>query len=569
MVPPWPTPTFSSARRPLPIGAPVQVEITEPDPLNCIATGDTVACGGTDGSVNVIADGGTMPYSYLWNTGDTTAIVNNLGSGIYTVTVTDANGCTTTCTAEIINLPPPTITVCPDQEVGFMPPSCACDGKIIEMVVIYDGPAGATVSVGPNSSGSNPFTNQNTQPGDTLIINLGNIGNDWYYLVNGVQDGNIHASCSDEILNNVNSSKSDFGHLGSYPNPDQNSNDGTFLVIGHTDDQGNVCPAGGVGGILGGAIANINIDNVSGGIAPYTYLWSNGSTDMNLVVSLGSNTTYTVTVTDANGCSATADHTVTLINIISPNDPNKVIMCHDPLTNPHTHDIDKKDIAKKLGEGYTLGPCGYDFSQPNSCGSFMLFCPCEGGIQAMGVIYNGAPNATVAFYDGSVSASNLVQSYTNVMPGDSLLFSGNGNKFSSGSNFTVNGGPAIEIHLSCSQPVQGETFGGVLYVYGTQDDDGNCCNLDCPPPVPVCACDGKIVVMSVIYDGPANATVNVGPSSSGNPTSWSNVQPGDTLTASLGNIGNDWYWNVNGSNDGNIHASCSDDILLNVNSSKI
>ena len=88
------------------------------------------------------------------------------------------------------------------------------------------------------------------------------------------------------------------------------------------------------------------------------------------------------------------------------------------------------------------------------------------------------------FYDGSVSASNLVQSYTNVMPGDSLLFSGNGNKFSSGSNFTINGGPAIEIHLSCSQPVQGETFGGVLYVYGTQDDDGNCCNLDCPPPCP-------------------------------------------------------------------------------------
>ena len=288
----------------------------------------------------------------MWNTGDTTATVNNLGSGIYTVTVTDANGCTTTCTAEIIDLPPPTITVCPDQEVGYMPPSCDCDGKIIEMTVIYDGPAGATVSVGPNSSGSNPFTNQNTQPGDTLIINLGNIGNDWYYLVNGSQDGNIHASCSDDILNNVNSSKSDFGHLGSYPNPDQNSNDGTFLVIGFMDDKGNVCPAGGVGGILGGATANINVDNVSGGTAPYTYLWSNGATTMNQVVSLGANTTYTVTVTDANGCTATADHSVTLINILCPD--GKVKMCD----NGSPKCEDKKNVAGKLLDGYTLGPCG-------------------------------------------------------------------------------------------------------------------------------------------------------------------------------------------------------------------
>ncbi|NNM15658.1 MAG: T9SS type A sorting domain-containing protein, partial [Bacteroidia bacterium] len=62
-----------------------------------------------------------------------------------------------------------------------------------------------------------------------------------YYIVNGVQDAYMHASCSDEIMGNVNASKSDFGSLGNYPNPDAGNNLGTFLVIGHVDDNGNVC----------------------------------------------------------------------------------------------------------------------------------------------------------------------------------------------------------------------------------------------------------------------------------------------------------------------------------------
>jgi Secretion system C-terminal sorting domain/SprB repeat len=39
------------------------------------------------------AIGGTAPYSYLWSNGVTTAANNNLSAGMYTVTITDANGC--------------------------------------------------------------------------------------------------------------------------------------------------------------------------------------------------------------------------------------------------------------------------------------------------------------------------------------------------------------------------------------------------------------------------------------------------------------------------------------------
>ncbi len=52
-----------------------------------------------DGTITVTATGGTAPsYSYLWNTGDTTATISNLASGSYTCTVTDENNCSAVIT---------------------------------------------------------------------------------------------------------------------------------------------------------------------------------------------------------------------------------------------------------------------------------------------------------------------------------------------------------------------------------------------------------------------------------------------------------------------------------------
>src|SRR5206468_1497970 len=41
--------------------------------------------------------GGTPAYSYSWNTGATTASINSLVAGTYSVTVTDAHSCTASC----------------------------------------------------------------------------------------------------------------------------------------------------------------------------------------------------------------------------------------------------------------------------------------------------------------------------------------------------------------------------------------------------------------------------------------------------------------------------------------
>jgi len=67
-------------------------------------TQSNVSCFGTStGSATATPSGGTGPYSYSWNTApvQTTATATNLIAGPYTVTVTDANGCTGTTTVNI------------------------------------------------------------------------------------------------------------------------------------------------------------------------------------------------------------------------------------------------------------------------------------------------------------------------------------------------------------------------------------------------------------------------------------------------------------------------------------
>jgi hypothetical protein len=63
--------------------------------LSLNTTNTNIDCfGQASGSVSVNVVGGTAPLNYAWSNGATSQTVNNLPSGSYTVTVTDANGCT-------------------------------------------------------------------------------------------------------------------------------------------------------------------------------------------------------------------------------------------------------------------------------------------------------------------------------------------------------------------------------------------------------------------------------------------------------------------------------------------
>ena len=83
--------------------------IIEPSVLSCTAVGTTVSdCGVNDGTIIVTATGGTSNYTYDAGAGSVISnVINDLLPGTYEVTVTDANGCTSLCSAEIggLNIP--------------------------------------------------------------------------------------------------------------------------------------------------------------------------------------------------------------------------------------------------------------------------------------------------------------------------------------------------------------------------------------------------------------------------------------------------------------------------------
>ena len=80
------------------------VTIAEPAALVVTASSQTdVSCNGqSDGAITVTTAGGDAPYNYSWSNGQAGATLNNLSGGAYTVTVTDANGCTATQSFTIV-----------------------------------------------------------------------------------------------------------------------------------------------------------------------------------------------------------------------------------------------------------------------------------------------------------------------------------------------------------------------------------------------------------------------------------------------------------------------------------
>ncbi len=78
------------------------VNISEPSAVVVVISASDISCfGANDGAASVSVNGGTTPYSYMWDTGDSTVPLINLSAGSYILTVTDANSCTSVDSASI------------------------------------------------------------------------------------------------------------------------------------------------------------------------------------------------------------------------------------------------------------------------------------------------------------------------------------------------------------------------------------------------------------------------------------------------------------------------------------
>jgi hypothetical protein len=229
--------------------------VSQPTQLGIILASDSVKCYGLPTGVITATDtGGTPPYNYLWSNGQTGQTLINVVAGIYTVTLTDHNGCTASASAMV-----------------FQP--------------------------------STPLTINIASGTDTMLTCGGShTGSISLNIVGGTYPWSYHWNNGDSTQNIMNLS----GGIYTITITDHN---GCMLVHTfyisqpaplaiHIDSLNALCPDS-----CNGQITSAVTGGTPFGTGNYTYLWSNGKTDENITKLCPG--IYDLTVTDANGCQAT------------------------------------------------------------------------------------------------------------------------------------------------------------------------------------------------------------------------------------------------------------------------
>jgi len=232
--------------------ASAQINITEPTaPLTLQGAVNPTTCGNNDGSVITTVGGGTTPYVYQWNTGATLSNLNSLFAGIYTVTLTDANGCSNTTSFTVQSSNAPVLSI--DSLVDV---NCAGGN---------DGSANLSVT-----GGVAPY----------VWSWQGGISNS--SSATGLTSGTYNVTVSD-----VSGCQSFIQVIISQPDPIaiQMSQPVTICIGGNT--------------VISGS--------ASGGTQPYIYAWSDGSSTAQVNVNPVVSTSYVLTVTDSKGCAIVSD----------------------------------------------------------------------------------------------------------------------------------------------------------------------------------------------------------------------------------------------------------------------
>jgi large repetitive protein len=325
----------------------VNVNITQPSaPLSATVTAQTnVLCyGQSTGSLTVTASGGTSPYQYSINGGSTWqsgGTFSALAAGTYTITVKDANNCTTTTSATITQPSTPltasvtgqTNVLCFGQSTGSLTVT-ASGGTSPYQYSINGGTtwqsggtfsalaAGTyTITVKDANNCTTTTSATITQPSAPLSATVTAQTN---VLCFGQSTGSLTVTASggtSPYQYSINGgttwqSGGTFSALaaGTYTINVKDANNCTTTTSATIAQPSQVLLSATIVDATCG-YANGSIDlSVSGGVPGYSYSWSNSSGNQDIFNLNAGN--YTVTVTDQNSCSATAAYTVN--NIAGP-----------------------------------------------------------------------------------------------------------------------------------------------------------------------------------------------------------------------------------------------------------
>lgn len=116
-------------------------QIEEPSMLEIIQSTIIDAENGANGSIECIVVGGVFPYSYLWSNNDSDSLAQDLAQGVYTITITDSNGCSITEEFSIIDVSVyetyiQPLSIFPNPTNSFLNISTSLDK--IEKIEIFD-----------------------------------------------------------------------------------------------------------------------------------------------------------------------------------------------------------------------------------------------------------------------------------------------------------------------------------------------------------------------------------------------------------------------------------------------
>jgi hypothetical protein len=242
------------------------ISFTTAAPVSGTTVVTNVSCfGGSNGTINLTPTGGLGPYTYAWNNGTTTEDRTGLSAGTYSVVITDAAG----ATGAVNNI------------VVGQPTSALSAGSTSQTTIACNGGATGAASISP-IGGTSPYTYRWSTGATTQTIT-------------GLRAGTYSVTVTD--ANGCTISRS------------FNITEPSALTA--TTSQTDVTTNGGSNGS-----ATIT---VSGGVPSYTYSWSPNVSTTATASNLRAGS-YTVTATDANGCTITRSFTIaepTVVTVVS------------------------------------------------------------------------------------------------------------------------------------------------------------------------------------------------------------------------------------------------------------
>ncbi|MDX2135436.1 MAG: gliding motility-associated C-terminal domain-containing protein [Saprospiraceae bacterium] len=270
--------------------------------------------------------------SYVWSTGETTPAITVSVAGAYTVTVTDLNGCTGTDDATLALLPAP--------QPAIQANPYACDGQVTLN-------AGSGFSVYAWSTGQNTPTILTTASDDYAVTVTGAngcTGTD-VFTVDIPADPVVDITGSPTFCQGAGSLLTASAGLNAYVWSTGETT--TSITVDQTGNYG-VTATDGFGCTATDVFSVQAVNNpapvitgptsiCAGGSAVFTvsgafnnYSWSNGQNGPSITVSTPG--TYSVTVTDTNGCVGTDDQSLTLSSTLTPVITAQPYACNGQIT---------------------------------------------------------------------------------------------------------------------------------------------------------------------------------------------------------------------------------------------